>query len=1137
MSHIFIHNYLYLNMFEQEREQSTEIDAVFADILAKSTTLSECLNNKKIEINNSNSNCKNCDYKTIQIRKDNWCHIVAKGNWHKFKNRLEWDEIDLELIAPLLGEVHLPNQKVPNWVKVLKEITETALDFFHKENINNLWLTPINSENPLPFEDILLPIVLVARNQLIISLGFSEISSEYLPLQLLSESAYLSLEHELLQQLVDICGKCLEYEFSQTRHLGQNLLNLLGCQKTGKLSTENYQLFVREMLRDGLLTFFQKYPVLAKLVATKVIFWVEATAEFIQRLKSDLPKIREEFFFRKFVREEIIFDKFKYEKVAFLQSSLSDSHNRGRSVIALTFESGVKLIYKPRDIGLEDAYFQLLKWFNNQNIPLTFKIIKTLKYPGYGWVQYVEHLPCENESAAKRFYRRTGMLLCLLYVLGATDCHHENFIASGEHLLLVDMEALIQPEIRLMGLKSEINSKDILWNSVLNTGLLPYWSFNKDNSIAYDVSGLGNVSSQKAPNSRQYWKFINTDEMHLATENKKTHTTSNVAILKGKALLPNDYLDDILAGFEQMYHFLLKQRNILIGDNSPLKEFQGKQGRFIFRDTQLYSLLLEEVLAPNYLSNVYEYSIKLDILSCAFLSTQEKPYTWNILSSEIKSIEQLDIPYFTVNSNSNILELGNGQTIDGFFKKTSYKRLISNIEKLDEADLALQLEIIKVSFYSKIAHISKGHDKSISSDLMQIHLSQMHCFNSKQFLQKATYIGEEIQSRAIKGNDGIINWIDLVYVSNAKRFQLQTSNENLYHGKCGIALFLAALDKIKGGYTSFHYLALDALRSLQKFLDIPQKELLKKLTQSTGIGGATGLGSIVYALVKISQFLQEEILLEYAQRAAQLISPTINNDTNLDVIAGSAGAILGLIALYQQTGDANILNTAIICGQHLLAEQITLESGHKTWKTLEKQPLTGFSHGASGISYALLKLYEFTNDTAYLVAAKEGIIYEQSVFSKSQQNWPDFRYFNQQKGKPGFIVSWCHGAPGIGLGRLGSLQFLPSEMIRLDIEAAINTTINSGIQIMDHCCCGNFGLLETLLVASQKLSRPDLLETARKKANLIIERAERNGGFQLFPNLTENLYSPSFFQGTAGIGYTLLRLANPTSLPSILLWE
>ena len=76
-----------------------------------------------------------------------------------------------------------------------------------------------------------------------------------------------------------------------------------------------------------------------------------------------------------------------------------------------------------------------------------------------------------------------------------------------------------------------------------------------------------------------------------------------------------------------------------------------------------------------------------------------------------------------------------------------------------------------------------------------------------------------------------------------------------------------------------------------------------------------------------------------------------------------------------------------------------------------------------------------------------------------------------------------------------------------------------------------------LLAASQKLSRPQLREIARKRATWLVANAEQAGAYKLFPNLPRHVFSPSFFQGTAGIGYELLRLAYPELLPSVLLWE
>jgi lantibiotic modifying enzyme len=53
----------------------------------------------------------------------------------------------------------------------------------------------------------------------------------------------------------------------------------------------------------------------------------------------------------------------------------------------------------------------------------------------------------------------------------------------------------------------------------------------------------------------------------------------------------------------------------------------------------------------------------------------------------------------------------------------------------------------------------------------------------------------------------------------------------------------------------------------------------------------------------------------------------------------------------------------------------------------------------------------------------------------------------------------------------------------------------------------------------------------------VISRAGRTGGFRLHPMLPRQVDNPGFFQGKAGIGYELLRMARPGMLPSVLLWE
>jgi adenylate kinase len=51
-----------------------------------------------------------------------------------------------------------------------------------------------------------------------------------------------------------------------------------------------------------------------------------------------------------------------------------------------------------------------------------------------------------------------------------------------------------------------------------------------------------------------------------------------------------------------------------------------------------------------------------------------------------------------------------------------------------------------------------------------------------------------------------------------------------------------------------------------------------------------------------------------------------------------------------------------------------------------------------------------------------------------------------------------------------------------------------------------------------------------------LDRADASGGFILNTVLPNGVHSPGFFQGTAGIGYELLRLSAPERLPSVLTW-
>ncbi|VAW43187.1 Lanthionine biosynthesis protein LanM [hydrothermal vent metagenome] len=130
-----------------------------------------------------------------------------------------------------------------------------------------------------------------------------------------------------------------------------------------------------------------------------------------------------------------------------------------------------------------------------------------------------------------------------------------------------------------------------------------------------------------------------------------------------------------------------------------------------------------------------------------------------------------------------------------------------------------------------------------------------------------------------------------------------------------------------------------------------------------------------------------------------------------------------------------------------------------------------------------------------------------------------------------YATVWCHGAPGIGLARLLSLDYLDDVKIRTEIYDALETTLENGFNL-SHCLChGDLGNLELLLQARQKLGEPKWDSMISRISSETLTSIENNGWLCGNPLQVEE---PGFMTGLSGIGYGLLRLAFPAKVPSIL---
>ncbi|MEH2382894.1 MAG: type 2 lanthipeptide synthetase LanM family protein [Nostoc sp.] len=1091
-------------------------------IAIKASSLSECLNNL------SAHGFTDDDPVERERRLEFWCQVVAKGDWKKFQRRLTWDGLSKETVRLLVSKsTQVEPVILSPWIHTLEQVIKAAQKFRYQNTLEVQ--RSIDPQRPIPFEDFYLPCLQVAQN--LLQDALKEPFDNYN--KLFADKVQTTLERKLLGSLAHIFAPTLMREFGEFRTSGNALKDFLTISVQGHSKRDKYQGFLDGQLQDGFLSLFEKYSVLGRLVATTIDFWVESNAELLIRLATDWSTIQE-----RFSPDQTL------NQVVDIAAGLSDGHKRGRSVAILTFDTGLKLVYKPKDLALEVAFGTLLQWYNQHEVDLTFKFPEVLNCSTHGWTQYMIPLSCDTEDAVRRFYQRSGMLMCLISTLEGTDCHYENMIACGEYPVLVDMETLLHPEIKSAAAVETDASTQLaqkLSNSVLRTALLPLKELSvANNLLSIDMSGLGKLEEQTVPSLD--WKHINTDGMTIDHNTINFAPEANVPTLNGVAVASKQFINEIVTGFEQMYCWLMDHRELLLATNAPLASFANQECRLVFRNTRTYAAILANSYQPDLMEVGIARSVALDVLSRAFITTPEKPHFWPILEAEKQAMEQLDIPLLTANTSSPHLNLGNGSIIPDVFDRSSFERVLSRVQCLNEADMMFQSQVIYLSLCSRFLEEpwlnqsdSPTSPASISITSPYSATAAADSITSNVLLDQAINIARTLRQQAVTISENSIAWLGMGYKHSSQSFYIQGVGLNLYDGCVGVSLFLAALAKVTGD-SEWRDLALRSLHPLRQVLQELTADTNQKLVSQLGIGGAEGLGSLIYGFVRISQLIDEPSLLGEASQVRTLITPElITADRIFDVVGGTAGTILGLLTLFE--GEENvthcpILELAIACGQHLLNHQTLFDDRPRAWKTWRDRQLTGFSQGAAGIAYALLRLFAVTQDSRWLEAATEAIAYEQTMFSSDAQNWVDLR---SEPAK--FQVNWANGAPGIALARLGGLSVLDTETIRQEIAIALETTQRSMVWGVDSLIWGNFGRIETLLVAAQTLNCPNLLTAAHQATAVVLENARIQGTFTLFTDDFSKVMNPGFFHGLSGIGYEVLRLGYPNKLPSVLLWQ
>ena len=1049
-------------------------------------------------------------------RRAEWQRMTAPDEPSLFLARLTNDGLSEDSLKPVLGDVAIFNDAdLPDWMPLFREIME----YLETYQISAIQLDieqmfGFATENTPTFIHLVTPIVAFAKTKL-----GNKINA--LKDKLLTNEANQMINRQLALTLVYNASQTFQLEFHVFRSMRQSSFDrIFGQIKTnadGDVAL--YNEFVQKMTSGGWVSFFAEYCALARLIAIKTSYWIANTSEFLLRLDGEYAEIVSHFA-----------GNSQIGRLSHYHSGISDSHTHGHGVVSLKFESGLKLVYKPKNLELELAFTELLLWFNEKGLEPGLKPLDVLQKGDYGWVGFIEADECISEQEVSDYYKRIGSLIGIIYLLNGNDCHHENLIASGPFPVLVDLETIMHHEGK--GMMDEFTDSAVylanqqFGTSVFRSGLLPTWITTKDDFV-FDVSGIGGYGYSKSPYRMLVWKKINTDDMHFDFENYSFGEQPNLPVLKGEKQLPGHYADEIVKGFTSFYQLALEHRQEV-----PVQLFAGKELRFIFRSTRIYGFIMKKVLDPKFMRDGVDRSIQLEPVSRAFLHNTPPDPFWAICKSELRQMEETDFPIFWADGDNIDLKDSSGILMKSFMRCPIYDQVVNRLSELDGKDLAKQVKFIQASLYFReLSHSNEPGD--VGRNLPE----KTKAATRESLLKAAIDIGIRLNDEAIYSPDGSCSWITTGIVPGSEKYRMQPMGMFIYDGFAGVAMFLSALSTVSDN-PDIQMISDAILKSLRRTLSEVERNSRYMKMNPTGI--ASGISSLIYSFLSISRFSNDPTWVDGALAFSRVIDKNlILRDKNHDIISGNAGAILALLKLYKETGLQEVLDKAIACGDHLLGTATEMPDGNVGWITMGGKALAGFSHGVAGIAYSLLKLYEASGNKEYYGIAIKSISYENSLFSAEHSNWADLRpapgTVSPELSK--FMTAWCHGATGIGLGRLAGQVLFNNDRIEADIRLALSTTRNTSLTNRDHLCCGNMGRIEAILYAALKTNDQDLMNEAYEKAGFVIDRATKRGHYDIFADQTLDFFNPGFFQGLSGIGYEFLRLAFPDQFPSVLVFE
>lgn len=1043
-----------------------------------------------------------------------WENALGRNGRLDLDKRISW------------GMPTLPKSQIEGeWQESLQTLQESLRnaksELWGNETFCNWKVGLYRSDPRLPqraFEDLWLPAVF---HSLLKLKSKTESSAKRI---FLTESAWDDLAFSLLSRLCGVSQNALWERFNKDRRLRTNIgLQLsISTNKDADPPVAFYDKFVEHHLSNGLTELLCEYPVLGRVIGTVLVFWTEAADEMLRRIGEDYDDLRNKFEFD---------SNLQLNRITW---GISDPHNNGRTVHILEFqpnvnkpnESCIRIVYKPKDLRTEKTYNDFVESMNKLSNLQPLKTCKILAREGYGYTEYIPHKLCACQDMLDMFYFNAGRLAQLFFILGISDCHHENLIACEDQLVLVDAETLMDSGNPRRSTDSSIDSLSYsLADSVLRTGLLPTWSIAGSRKAVIDTSALGVSPPMSSTYKVRGWNHINTDAMMYGSVEVESILPTSLPIGFGASNTFTEYAESFIQGFRSQAKVLTENIEFLLDSNSPIYKFSGLARRILLRNTRVYLKIQQQQLQACSLRSEELQGLVLEQLARSYLLNNTKPAYWSAFAGELYQLENLDVPYFShIIGSTSLYYKGSSLLIDGLELKNGLEESIMRLSMLSTTMTEYQCRLIRGFVYARDLG-SRHHRGSTTSALSrQDTQDPILEVDASTRLSLVHEINGQVDRLALHDEGGCPYWLGIDLASDTQHFYFGKLGFNLYAGTAGVSLLKAELhEKEILRPESGKPVSSAHLESITRLVEHNDLRLLQKWWRDHPLGLA-GAGGAIISLLELDDLNADPPLgwASHRQLALALLNgltpDRLREDPYLDILGGVSGLVGPLLRLRDLNADdlAHLAGITLIKSQDQSGGWLPPLNQYKPGA----MPLTGFSHGAAGISACLARLFFATGENSFLDAAVRGLDYEEMTFDSEHGNWPDFRFTSVPNE---FMVSWCHGSPGIALARLCifSLGILPERMAR-DVDIGLQHALLC-LPGSDHLCCGLLGTVIILRLAAYVLNSTAYEANAcRIEQQVIINKLRMGNGFRLFGTIDGSVSAVGFMTGLSGIGLALM---------------